>query len=206
MRRFPVVVAAATALITCLSAIVAAPALGAEKRTRYVHDDPAGDMEEVQPGAGGESGDFLRSVIRHRRHAIVIRSTFTDLVAEDFVTLHADLSTDAHSLADRGYAWRVVQIDWIEGLEPSASLYDVDSIEDIGCNNMSLNVDFDANTMRVRVPRPCLERPDWVRGDMFIAVHSGPGWESEWQDAAFSELIEGATSPRIFRESPQPVA
>lgn len=200
--------AAAIALLMGTLATSSAPAVGASQLSRYVHDDPAGDMVQFSGDPGGENGDFLRSVVSHRRHAVVIRSSFTDLVQADTQYTEVNLFTDEHRLVDRVNAWRRVTFGWYAAGEPTVFIWDIDLVGSIACDGLSGDVDFEENTLRIRVPRRCLERPRWIRAGLESSVSKPWPADSWWGDSGFGPGAgeQWNLSPRLYREPELPIS
>ena len=211
VRRSRPLCAAAIALILGLLAALAAPASSAENRTRYAHRDPAGDMEEVNPGPGGRNGDILRTIVRHRHHALRIRLTFGDLAfvnVEQGLVGVSILTNDHRGAAGAPY-WRVAVVTWNEGVVTEGELHDELGF-DTGCNRLTSQSDFDANIIRFRIPRRCLDWPRWIQVGPYSVVQKSSvhGTPSSWYDEGLSPGPGSSStySPRIFRAPAQPVA
>jgi hypothetical protein len=194
--------AAAVTLLVGTLATSSAPAVGAPQVSQYVHDDPAGDMFQMSVDPGGVNGDFLRSVVRHRRHAVLVKSSFTDLVPTGTQLTTMSLYTDEHRPGDRTIPWRYASVSWFEGGPPGASLYDPDTSQSVTCDGLSWDVDFEENTWMMRVPRRCLEHPRWIRASLVSDVTESAPSMSWWRDSGFGPG-DGQLrnlSPRLFRE------
>src|SRR5215213_691692 len=64
------------------------------------------------------------------------------------------------------------------------------------CGGATLDVDYQANTLAVRVPRTCLKRPDWVRAAAMSANDNGDGSNTYYLDDAFSPSHVNASEGR----------
>jgi hypothetical protein len=156
---------AAVAMTALLATSVATPA-GADptplEPTRVALADGTGDVWVIGPGEDdwdpfGERAtiDTVAGTARHRAHAVTASLAFLDLrrvQSKDFDvrmrtgagTYRAIVSTDAehpdgrHRLIDR-------------------------SESRVACPGLAHEVDYAADTVRIRVPRSCLGSPPWVR-------------------------------------------
>lgn len=156
---------AAVAMTALLTTGVGTPA-GADptpqEPTRVALADGTGDVWVIGPGEDdwdpfGERAtiDTVGGTVRHRAHAVTASLAFLDLrrvQSKDFDvrmrtgagTYRAIVSTDAehpfgrHRLIDR-------------------------SESRVACPGLTHDIDYAADTVRVRVPRSCLGSPPWVR-------------------------------------------
>lgn len=124
--------------------------------------DPAGDMYLSTDASGdptvpeATNGDIRDVSIAHRRHALIIAASFTDLYSDEFVWVRpfaASFRTSEHK-------YRYVDVVSLQSGQVDVYVESPGHRLDCGASAV---VDFAANTARVRVPRACLSRPRWVR-------------------------------------------
>lgn len=152
-----------------LPAVAAAPAEAA----RWTHRDAVGDVQ-TQRYADGDlttsadprnaATDLTRVIVKHTRAAVVVTMRVRDLSAPVRRAGEIALETDgerrftvAFGLARRGERVRARAFDVEERLSDRQ-----------GCRAAG-SVDRAAGRLRVRVPRTCLDRPDWVRAGIGLA-------------------------------------
>ena len=54
------------------------------------------------------------------------------------------------------------------------------------CARATMHMDYQANTVAIRVPRTCLKRPDWVKATATSANDKADGSNTFYLDDAFS--------------------
>jgi hypothetical protein len=161
--------------------------------------DPAGDMVAAGPGAGGDTGDFLRTGVRHGRYGVVVRSHFNDLDAGDGTTMQVIYFTNEHRRAETPDFWRMVLINGTQvhryNNDPTNS-----QNSHFSCDGLLYNIDYSADKFFLRLPRGCLERPRWVRVQVTDNIEAGPEFETSWSDDALASPGSGGMTPRLFRQ------
>ena len=105
------------------------------------------------------------------------------------------LYKDGQTVRDRGqHAWRYLTVFLSASASGSTLLIDTDSIGAVTCERLLANVDFDADTIRVRIPRLCLDRPRWVKMGI-----TSLGTDFTTDDALPLGRFGNAVSPRLCR-------
>ncbi len=132
--------------------------------------DASGDMTGItessegatgEPAANHDAGDVTVAVIRHGKRAVTVNSSFAQLRRSHFNGFHGKLRTGSviryYSVIDDPKAKPVLGV-FTKRFKPV-------------CDGATLDVDYKADTLRIRVPRKCLKRPEWVKATMMSANH-----------------------------------
>jgi len=166
--------------------------------------DAAGDMTGITESSDGvdmapapdhHAGDVTSIVVRHGRHAVTVKVSFAQLRRSHFNAFVGKLRTDT--------AARHFYVE--DEVDVRPRLYMVNKRFRPVCGGATLDVDYQANTLAVRVPRTCLKRPDWVRAAAMSANDNGDGSNTYYLDDAFSpspvDASEGRRtwSARVYR-------
>lgn len=156
--------AVALAVVLPASAPVSAQAQGLNSLTII---DERGDMVRYPnaepppvPAPHQRRNDIRRTIIRHDRTAITIRTKFSELSRQPaFYLLAARLRTSAGMR--RGLDLFVDESDW----QGDADLRRPDGRR-VKCA-IPHHIDYTRNVIRLRVPRSCLSDPRWVQAKVF---------------------------------------
>jgi hypothetical protein len=138
------------AVATVLLAVGVAPA----NADRLEWTDPAGDMTAVTessdettlaPAPGHHAGDFTSAVLRHGRRAVTINFTF------------AELRSHFNAFYGKLRAGDVTRHYFVhDEVDARPRLYVLNKRHMPACGEATLDVDYRANTLTIRVPRKCL--------------------------------------------------
>jgi hypothetical protein len=173
LRRSSVLLAAAFALpLSALTAPTAASA-AAQPVSRIVLDDPAGDVWAIGEGENAEwvsagdvpTADVVRAVVRHGRHNVVVKMTFTNLRRVEPQAYTAMMITPRRLRAvfvfagPRRWGGRHQLVNGNFG--------------NVKCPRLSHRIDYDTDQVTMSIPRGCLGRPNWVRVDMTNVIFRG---------------------------------
>ncbi len=187
-RRSAVLLAAAFALPLTALTVPAPASAAAEPVSRIVLDDPAGDVwaiaegENAEPVSAGDvpTADVIRAVVRHGRHHVVVRLTFTNLRRIEPQHYTAMIITPRRlraafvSAGPRRWGGRHQLVNGNFG--------------NVKCPRLSHRIDYDTEQVTMSIPRGCLGRPSWVRVDMSNFMFRG---ETE---ADFQEITDNPHS------------
>lgn len=160
-------------LATAVLTAVLAPTGVASAGTITV-DDGTGDVwediynQETQTQEYAEAGsqfnvDVVSTVVRHTQYKVIIETSYADLKKQQvtFGTFNRLRFADGPRIVaavDTFNAWR------------GASLLAKDgSGEPIKCGNLTHEIDYEANTVVLNIPRTCLGNPGWVEVNSFTA-------------------------------------
>jgi hypothetical protein len=143
--------------------------------------DASADMS-IGDGNGGyvvdpdhANGDIVSATARHTRRSVIVTAGFDALVQEEsYVVFHVRV------LSDSGDEW--LARSWLYTTGPSYDLRDwADFDNPVECPGLTNSWDTEADTIRVKVPRSCIDGPRWVR----VSVTSGHVTaEQTWFDNA----------------------
>ena len=153
--RLAVLMAAATVLVACPGAALAAPA----GPTVVLHDGPGdvwtfsntttGYLPAAQPSA-----DVLRARVTHGSFAVSVRLVFDDLQRVDtqwyYVDIHTPGLTSRFVIEAEDGLWRGRALQQIKG-------------EWVRVRGLSHHIDYRSDVVTLRVPRGLLGQPPWVR-------------------------------------------
>jgi hypothetical protein len=132
-----------------------------EPLDRVVLTDPVGDAWTADDtswtrsrAVGAPPIDVVRAVVAHRQHGIRLRMWFTDL----------------RSAVDQSFTWtirsprasHVLTLTSGPGDPAGTAALTSDGIE-IVCPGLTQEVDPEQERVSIRLPRPCLDRPRWIR-------------------------------------------
>jgi hypothetical protein len=180
----------AAALTLPLSALtVPTPAsAAAEPVSRIVLDDPAGDVWAIGEGENAEwvsagdvpNADVVRAVVRHGRHNILVRMTFTNLRRVE--------PQDYSAMIISGRRSRAVFVSAGPGRWRGRHQVVNFNFGTVKCPGLRHSIDYGTEQVTMSVPRGCLGRPNWVRVDMSNFMFRG---ETE---AAFQEITDNPHS------------
>jgi hypothetical protein len=187
------------------SLLVAAPALA----DSFSHVDPARDMHRFTESGDAldpthRNGDIRGAVLRHRLHFVTIRVNFRDLHPaagrNGLITLSGRIKVNPGADADPIiYLFRLTTS---RPNQPDIETFDSPDADEPFCSNETAGdglvgrVDYDANTISFKIPRPCLHRPRWVRVSMGSDVQTGTGLE--WFDGWINPGSRTTFTRRLF--------
>jgi hypothetical protein len=105
------------------------------------------------------AADVRRAVVRHRAHAVVVRTRFENLRRVGVQIHDAGIKTPDDSF--------YTEVTSRPGKRAGRHvLYDEPGGERLGCANFTHRIDYPNDTVTVRVPRSCLDHPRWVRANI----------------------------------------
>ena len=200
-RRSSLLFAAALALP--FSALIApAGASAAEVPvSRVVLDDPTGDVWAIGDGENEEwvsagdvpTADVVRAVVRHGRHNVVVKMTFTDLRRVEPQPYSAMI------ISRRQYG--AVFVSAGPGRWKGRHQLVNGNFSNVKCPKLSHSINYDTEQITMSVPRNCIGRPNWVRVDMSNFMFRGET-EDDFQeitDNPHSAGAEGSSTKRLYR-------
>ncbi len=200
-RRSLVLVAAAITLPLAGLAVPASAGPAEERISRVLLGDPTGDVwaigegEDEQWESAGEAptADVLGAVVRHGRHKVVVRMTFTNLRRVD------PQSYSATIFSRREYG--AVFVSAGPGRWKGRHQLVDGSFGSVRCPNLDHSIDYVTEQVTVRVPRSCLGRPRWVRVGIANFMFRGETEEEfqELTDNPHSTGHEGRRTQRLYR-------
>ncbi len=159
--------------------------VGPASAERVPSSDAAGDMTAFTESSEGDAatpaphhhaGDVTSVVLRHGRHAVTMKVSFAQLRRSHFNALIGRLRTATMT--------RHFFVEDERDARPR--LYIVNRRFRPVCAGATLHVDYQANTVAIRVPRTCLKRPDWVKATATAANDTGDGSNTFYLDDALS--------------------
>jgi len=151
--------ACATALTaTVLSALVGLA--GPASADRVIHRDARHDVmkatfasAELTPAPRRREGDVTRAMIDHRFRRVVLKLRYAELTRSSTHIEIAQLRTSER----RTFG---LVLFGVEGEGDQVQLFGPDGP---GCKGLWSEVDYRENTIKLSVPRRCLDNPEWVR-------------------------------------------
>ncbi len=187
-HRSSVLLAAALALPFSALTVPTAASATAQPVSRVVLDDPAGDVWAIGEGENAEwvsagdvpNADVVRAVVRHGRHNVVVRMTFTNLRRVEPQHYTAMIITPRQlravfvSAGPRRWGGRHQLVNGNFG--------------NVKCPRLSHRIDYNAEQVTMTIPRGCLGRPSWVRVDMSNVIFRGK------TEADFQEITDNPHS------------
>ena len=182
-RRSSVLLAAAFALPLSALTVPTTASAAAEPVSRVVLEDPAGDVwaigegENVEPVSAGDvpTADVVRAVVRHGRHNLLVRMTFTNLRRVEPQHYTAMIITPRQlravfvSAGPRRWDGRHQMVNGNFG--------------NVKCPSLGHRINYDTEQVTMSIPRRCLGRPRWVRVDMSNFMFRGET-EADFQEIA----------------------
>ncbi|MCH1869056.1 hypothetical protein [Nocardioides sp. CFH 31398] len=157
------------AVAAAATLVLAAPSAHADV-DRF--SDPRGDAERLPRMSAESSADVTSTVGRHADGRMTVTSEVTDLTASNTL-LRVQLAT-----SEGPY---FVQAGG-RGERSSVLLYD-EQFELVDCPGLRGGLRPARDVLSVSVPRPCLERPAWIRFGAATATFTAEG-SSYWADDA----------------------
>ena len=200
-HRSSVLFAVALALPLTPLTVATAASAAEERVSRVVLDDPTGDVWAIGDGEHAEwvsagdvpTADVVRAVVRHGRHKVKVKMTFTNLRRVEpqhysaalfsrrqygavFVSAGPGRWKGRHELVDGNFA-------------------------NVKCPRLSHSIDYANEQITMSVPRSCIGRPNWVRVDMTNFMFRGETEEDfqEITDNPHSADVDGSLTKRLYR-------
>jgi hypothetical protein len=122
--------------------------------------DFSSEKPELVPAPHAPAGDVTRAMIDHRYRRVVLKLRYAELERRGFRFEIALLSTS-------GGGHFVVFLDTAKelGWQGRASLADLSNLRqgERPCRGLWHEVDYRQNTVKLSVPRRCLDDPRWIR-------------------------------------------
>jgi hypothetical protein len=195
------------AALTALAALVAgaaslpAVAAGQARVSGVTLTDPTGDVwaigegesEESQPAGDEPTADVVRAVVKHRRHSLLVRMTFTDLRRVDpafysAVIVTPDKFRGAFVGAEpRRWKGRHILVDG--------------RFDTVRCAGFEHTIDYAMDRVTMSIPRRCLGSPRWVRVSLDNWMFRGESEETflEISDNPHNTGAESGMTRRLYR-------
>ena len=159
-------------------------------------EDARGDMIKVQEGAtegapapGATIADFKRTTFRHKDRVVVVRAEFVDLARTGRrLTLWVDIRNDSGRHFTVGV--QADRADWT-----GRTLFLTRRGDDCALRH---RIDYRANTIRVAVPRRCLDRPRTVAFRV-LSEHVRRSWNYSLLDNGLADSMEDPSWTRPLR-------
>jgi len=162
-----------------LLAIAASPfvGVGAASAAEITVVDSVGDVRMYDGGPGGyevapevTNGDFASVTYRHRLHRVVLRAEYVDLV-------EPQSSPDDGSFVFASRMRTNEDVYRVAYTAADASAPEGQSIlfsrrDQVRCD-VGQQIDYEANWIKVSIPRSCLSRPSWVRFTSYHGTFGG---------------------------------
>lgn len=186
-------------LIAGASLLVAAwpvPTAAQERVSSVTLEDGAGDAwmwtpvdQEFVPTDRAEV-DVVRATVRHRGKAVVATMRFGDLaqVGEE-QSFRVEITTPKRWYGSNA---TVSPGDWDGRLR----LIDYAQERYVNCAHDAVTVDYDRDTVRIRVPRGCIGRPEWVRLTMSNEAFIDGDF---YGDNPHTRVVDSTTTRRLYR-------
>lgn len=162
----------------------AAPALAPASGERDATVDETYDVWSPEgfngftPEGSVVNTDLRRTVVIHSPHTVVLEATYrrfrTGVSDEIRFTVYLRTS-------DRRRFAVHVFVDW-DGRYTSASIWRGINELPLECSGLRARADFEANTLRVKIPRGCIRRPRWIRYQALAESYVED--ENLWRDNA----------------------
>jgi len=126
-------------------------------------DFSSGDAELV-PAPHAPAGDVTRAMIDHRYRRVVLKLRYAELERRGFRFELAELSTSGgghfvvflDTAKDLGWQGRVGLVDLTDATDLDLNVWRP-------CRGLWHEVDYEQNTVKLSVPRRCLDNPRWIR-------------------------------------------
>lgn len=166
-----------------LTGIVASLWAGPAAAQEITFRDPAGDVwysaagAAAEPSPGSTFGDLTRTVVKHDRKTVVVRLGFADLGRRGAYAQYAVLLEGSRDRRVREVVVEASPRNWAGRVRVFKRNGDL--VRTCGARH---RIDYDANTVTVRVPRTCLNRPGSVRAN--VNVYRADAGEGVYSDNA----------------------
>ena len=159
-------------------------------------EDARGDMVKVREGAtegtpapGATIADFKRTTLRHKDHVVVVRASFVDLARSGRrLTLWVNMRTGSGRYFTVGV--QADRADWT-----GHTIFLTRRGDECA---MRHRIDYAANTIRVAVPRRCLDRPETVAFRVY-SEHVRHSWNYSLLDNGLHKDMDDRTWTRAVR-------
>lgn len=193
--------------VTALSATAAPVAVAGQddsqdKPSRVVLRDGTGDVWKVNmrtshwtPVGDRPAADVLRAVVEHRSRVVVIRARFENLRRTGVQIYWAGILTPDDDF--------FTEVKARPGNRAGRhTLYDGPGGERIDCSGFSHRIDYANDTVKVRVPRTCLDGPRWVRANIgnLVVVGDKPHRRSYADNPHDDGPYSNVGTKRIYRD------
>jgi hypothetical protein len=185
-----------TAALALSALIVPTGASAAEDPvSRVVLDDPTGDVWAIGEGENEEwvsAADVVRAVVRHGRHNVVVKLTFTDLRRVE------PQSYTAMIMGRRQFG--AVFVSTGPGRWRGRDQLVNGNFANVKCPKLSHSINYDTEQVAMSVPRSCIGRPDWVKVGIANFMFRGET-EADFQeitDNPHSAGAEGSWTQRLY--------
>ena len=199
-RRSSVLIAAALTLPLSALTIPTAATAAVAPVSRVVLDDPTGDVWAIGEGENAEwvsagdvpTADVVRAVVRHGRHNVVVRMTFTNLrrvEPQDYSAMIVSSRRFGAVFVSAGPRRWKGRHQLVNG-----------NFATVKCPRLSHSIDYDTEQVTMSVPRGCLGEPNWVRVDMTNFIFRG-NTEANFQeitDNPHSADPDGSLTRRLY--------
>jgi len=199
-RRSSVLLVAALTLPLSALIIPTAASAASAPVSRVVLDDPTGDVwaigagENAEPVSAGDvpTADVVRAVVRHGRHKVLVRMTFTNLRRVEpqgftaMIVSRRRLGAVFVSAGPRHWKGRHQLVNG--------------NFATVRCPRLGHSIDYASEQVTISVPRGCLGQPDWVRVDMTNFVFRGNAEvdSQEITDNPHSSDPDGSLTRRLY--------
>lgn len=177
-----------TALSAALLAGLLSPwCAGPAAAQDYTFNDAAGDTWYAAGSTGAEpapsnvQGDLVRTSVEHDRKVVLVRLKFADLARRGAYAQYAVLLEGSRDRKVREVVVEASHRNWPGRVRVFKRNGDL-----VSRCPVSHGIDYDANVVRLRVARICLNRPGSVRAN--INVHRLDNAQDSYSDNAHDEL------------------
>jgi hypothetical protein len=192
----PTIAAAVLATLFAATA-VAPPALGGQATVTDATSDMSYITEAGQTiDAAHTNGDVSQVVVRHTRRAVVVTTFFVEMAPEgsDQIIQAVRYKTST------GHEWFQRTVYSAGG--PAPDLRTMPGNDPVDCPTMQAAADTATDSLRVRIPRGCIERPRWVRIAL-TSVHytQAKQWFDDAHKPTAYEQDAWVYTPRIRKPS-----
>lgn len=169
--------------------------------SRVVLTDPTGDVWAIGDGenetwvSAGDvpTADVVRAVVRHGRHRVMVKMTFTNLrrVEPQYYTamISSRRQYGAVFLSAGPGRWSG-RHELVDG-----------NFSKVKCPKLAHSIDYDTEQVTMSVPRSCIGRPNWVKIGLSNLMFRGET-EADFQeitDNPHSGDAEGGFTRRLYR-------
>jgi hypothetical protein len=159
--------------------------------------DAADDVWADGPGhvlaPDNPSVDVTGAVIAHRPRRVTIEMTFVDLQEPAGRRFHL-----VHLKTPKGLRFAFLRAT---PRRPEGRFVLLDSeFRKKDCARLSHKVDYEAETVEMRIPRSCVGGPDWVRAQLYTIQIPGSGRDEfyELSDNPHNSSAEAAFTPKLY--------
>jgi hypothetical protein len=170
--------------------------------TSVVLTDRSGDVWlDDDANVSFPPADVRRAVVRHATYAVRIRFRFVDLRRLGYQGFEATIETPIQAFA-------VAQVRSEPGLRSGRHGFLVGDLSNdpaTGCPGMSHRINYATEVVRMRIPRSCLGRPNWVRVALYNSMTTTTADQPRPDDVYVdnphdNQGFNGGSTERLFRE------